>query len=131
MGTNFYMLTPETVCSCCGRGEGRKHIGKSSAGWCFSLHVYPEEGIRDLSDWEKLWATHNIEDEHGNVITVEQMLDCITERSSPRPLEWSHKMLRDNFAVSSPHNLVRHQLRPDWCIGHGAGTWDLLIGDFS
>jgi len=131
MGTNFYMLTPETVCPCCGRGEGRKHIGKSSAGWCFALHVYPDEGINDLADWEKLWATHAIEDEYGDTITAEQLLDRITKRSFPRERPYDPKELRENYAEPGPSGLVRHKLAPGHCIGHGAGTWDLLVGNFS
>ena len=27
------------------------HIGKSSMGWCFSLHVIPDRGINSLGAW--------------------------------------------------------------------------------
>jgi len=54
MGTNYY-LYPASPCKACGRSYEAKHIGKSSAGWCFLLHVIPEEGINDLEDWKKLW----------------------------------------------------------------------------
>ena len=37
MGTNYYLETD--ACDKCGRGDGPLHIGNSSAGWCFALHV--------------------------------------------------------------------------------------------
>ena len=74
MGTNYYLVTE----------EGRKHIGKSSGGWCFSLHVYPEEDINDLQDWIPFWnqltPDKHIEDEYGAIITGEGMLIIICER---------------------------------------------------
>jgi hypothetical protein len=40
----------------CG-GVGKRGVfGKSSGGWTFSLHVYPEDGIKDLADWIPLFA---------------------------------------------------------------------------
>ena len=42
MGTNYYFEDSSEVCECCGRGAESLHIGKSSGGWCFSLHVMPE-----------------------------------------------------------------------------------------
>ena len=36
-------------------GNDVLHIGKSSSGWCFSLHVIPEQGINSLQDWVKLF----------------------------------------------------------------------------
>ena len=38
MGTNYYWQESEP-CAACGRGYEQVHVGKSSAGWCFSLHV--------------------------------------------------------------------------------------------
>ena len=42
MGTNYYLHRPRTnECEHCGRADEAPplHIGKSSSGWCFSLHV--------------------------------------------------------------------------------------------
>ena len=36
MGTNYYL--------------NDRHIGKSSAGWYFALHIYPEENINSLDE---------------------------------------------------------------------------------
>lgn len=82
MGTNYY-LEPKPPCQCCGRPFEQLHIGKSSAGWCFALHVIPERGIKDLDDWVRIW-------------------------SQPEA-----------------------RIVDEYCIGHGAGTLDLLVGEFS
>ena len=58
------------------------HIGKSSAGWFFNLCVYPDFGIKELSDWKKAWMDPNYEiiDEYGHVQTPEEMLGEILNR---------------------------------------------------
>lgn len=89
------------------------HIGKSSAGWAFSLHVIPSLG---LTSWEA-WLDHLskpdvlIENEYGEVLTLEEFRSRVENRSHPNGL------LR--------HNLDRH------CIAHGEGSWDLIQGEFS
>ncbi len=128
MGTNYYLEAPEP-CPCCGRPYDRKHIGKSSAGWCFALHVYPDEGIFDLADWQFKWATSacDIVDEYGRKTTPEQMLSVITERASPYA-DKDASVWR--YAVPGPRNLLRHKLNDTLCVAHGAGTWDCCVGDF-
>jgi len=126
VGTNYYWNSER--CAHCGRGES-KHIGKGSAGWCFLLHIYPDEGINDLPDWEKKWTTGTITNEYDDEVSVAKMKSHITERS------WSGNRVGFNYdrndAVPGPNGLVRCKIS-DWhCIGHGAGTWDLLISDFS
>lgn len=111
MGTNFY-LESKPACETCGRPFEDRHIGKSSMGWCFSLHVYPEDGINDLPDWEKLFSTGRIYDEYGATLTPTEMLARITERSHPR-------------------GLARHPVDGTHTISKGAGTWDCCVGDFS
>jgi hypothetical protein len=146
MGTNFYHETGPAVdypFFAPAWEPERRHIGKSSYGWCFSLHVYPDEGIHDLPDWEKLWAKGGrVVDEYDDKISIEEMRERITDRS--HPAGWDDKnwtagnhytseehMLRMNHAFRGPNNLLRHQLMEGHCIGNGAGTWDLIIGDFS
>ena len=79
MGTNFY-VTEEAPCDKCGRGGSLRHIGKSSAGWCFSLRIYPEDGIHTLDDWKKFWEGKHIENEYGEAFSIKDMLVCITKR---------------------------------------------------
>ena len=112
MGTNFYFeLKP---CECCGRADEPLHIGKSSAGWAFALHVYPEKGINNLRDWEEILRKTNgqVVDEYGGEWNYDQMIDKITNRSHPRGLNRSY--------VDGRH-----------CIGNGEGTYDYMIGEFS
>lgn len=131
VGMNYYLH--ENGCPHCGRGDEPLHIGKSSGGWCFALHVYPDEevGIKNLDDWRAKWSAPNcrIKDEYGQVITPTEMDEIITARKSGTP-PWNEQQRRENHAVAGPNNLVRRELGR-FCIGHGEGTWDLLVGDFS
>jgi len=141
MGTNFYWTKKTDVCPHCGRSDNTKelHIGKSSAGWCFSLHVkHPawtecsDDSLPlDLFEWKELFADPEavITNEYGEVITQEKMIECITNRSFPSAPTAAHFV--HNGGVPGPHNLIRHKLSPDRCIAHGKGTWDLIVGYFS
>jgi len=134
MGTNYFLVKKDNECKHCGRAdEERRHIGKSSGGWCFGLHVYPDEGISDLADWKVLFVVDGvvIENEYGEVIPVDVMVDEITNRSWRRPNPMTDAEMRMNYAVSGPNGLMRHRIASDHCIGHGAGTWDLCVGEFS
>jgi hypothetical protein len=137
MGTNYYWHT--NVCDHCDRGDEPKHIGKSSAGWCFSLHVYPEDGINDLEDWQKLWATpgSSIYDEYGKAVSAAEMLSTITERGRDEAV-WERKPAgysswgefhSKNYSTQGPRGLLRHNYRN--VLKQGAGTWDCITGEFS
>lgn len=88
MGTNYYMKK-SGACPCCKREHKTLHIGKSSAGWCFALHIMPERGINDLEDWQKLWNEPGtiIETEYGDQITPEEMTQVITQRSRDKSVD--------------------------------------------
>lgn len=113
MGTNYYLQVD--CCERCGRSADKMHIGKSSAGWCFSLHVEPDEGISTLEDWVRLWSqpSARIVDEYGDVIPTEEMMRIITKR------KWD-----------GAGGLRRHT-RDSLCLGHGPGTYDFVTGEFS
>lgn len=130
MGTNYYLHT-KAPCPKCGRPYERKHIGKSSGGWCFTLHVIPEEGINDLDDWVKLWNKRGsyILDEYGDRVSKDMMLEIITDRAwkgHGGDTTWFAR----NEAEPGPNGLVRHTIGYG-CVKHGAGTWDCVTGDFS
>jgi hypothetical protein len=129
MGTNYYWYE-KPACACCGREYEPLHIGKSSAGWCFGLHVIPEEGIHDLDDWLERFACEEslIRDEYGDIVDSLDMIGYITRRSSVHV--WTVRELLENHAVSGPNNLARHQLGYN-CVKHGEGTWDCIEGEFS
>lgn len=114
MGTNYY-LHQKPDCECCGRPFEPLHIGKSSGGWCFALHVMPEDNINTLDDWRELWIKPGtfIRNEYGENVLIDDMESIITERTchggKPRRID-----------IDGRH-----------CIGHGAGTWDYIVGEFS
>ncbi len=140
MGTNYY-LYPRGRCPCCGSlPDERLHIGKSSAGWCFSLRV--DDGHKDLDDWIAEWSESGayIEDEYGNEVTKEAMFRIITERCAPgqvpkRPEKpygyssWDEFHLA-NGSEDGPCGLIRRKVDGTFCIGHGDGPWDLVRGEF-
>lgn len=130
MGTNYYYHEKER-CPQCNRPYDALHIGKSSAGWCFSLHVIPDENLNDLSDWIDRWKTTNgvIVDEYGDGVSVGEMLTIIKKRKwkiGELDMDW----YEENNAMPGPNGLSRHHIGP-YCVGHGKGTWDLIPGDFS
>lgn len=127
MGTNYYHT--EAPCPTCNRPSGPEHhIGKSSCGWCFALHVYPEHDINDLADWERLWEKpgSSIHDEYGRKITREEMRKIITERDGNGLLKMTADELAQNDATLYANNLLRRNL-DSRCIGHGEGSWDLCV----
>lgn len=134
MGTNYYWTPPtEEPCPHCGRGPEQprpRHIGKSSAGWCFALHVYPGEGINTLEDWKALWATGGTITAYDEPITVEEMLNTITNRSrdgEPFPADW----LARNHAVPGPRGLARHAIDPPYVIGMGGPERGIHVAPIS
>lgn len=132
MGTNFYLHEPQPeTCPHCGHAPDYEplHIGKSSMGWCFSLHVIPEEGINTLEDWQQRWGKLGavIKDEYGDAITPAEMLQRITEREG-RAGSWDARSLSANHAAPGPNHLARHA--GENCAGHGPGTYDYITGWF-
>lgn len=113
MGTNYY-LYQKPDCECCGRPFEPLHIGKSSAGWCFALHIMPEDGISTLLDWCALWSAPGafIRNEYGEKIPIVQMEQILSHRDD----------LRGGPAK-------RHS--DEYCVGHGDGPWDYILGEFS
>jgi predicted Zn-ribbon and HTH transcriptional regulator len=131
MGTNYYLEPPP--CPTCGHAKKILHVGKSECGWCFTLHVDPKNGIRDLPDWKKLWTVpgYVIKDEYGKVIDAAAMLAIITNREGFDIVQWSEPDYRDSYAEPGPNNLVRYKIDHVRGISHGRGTWDLVVGKFS
>ncbi len=124
MGTNYYLHV--NVCKECGKPEEVMHIGKSSFGWCFSLHVTDQ--IRSLDEWIKLiddlGSKAVIKNEYGDIQTKDQLLSVITDRE-----DYVANCSSDNY--SKYKGLYRHDIGLFHCIGHGEGPWDLITGEFS
>jgi hypothetical protein len=131
MGTNYYWHEkPE--CSHCGREFEGVHIGKSSGGWCFSLHVYPNDNINDWPDWKERLCQpgSHIRNEYGERVTLEEMVAIVTKRAWKSPGTRDVQYLTSNHAAEGPYGLMRHAIGHG-TIAHGEGTWDLLDCDFS
>lgn len=131
MGTNWYLVKQEMVSNILARdslpydhwtamshvhGTGVLHIGKSSGGWRFSLHVMPEHGIHDFMDWMAMatdpeWIIMN---EYLDIINYVELIQLVAYRQS-----------------SPQRELKYHTIDGRHCIGHGSGTWDLILGNFS
>lgn len=139
MGTNYYAITDHRPHG--NKSDERIHIGKSSGRWCFSLHVFPNEGISTLKDWQAIWNNPNINiiDSYNKPISANEMNEIITERWWKRNKKFSasefynseQEFLQMNDAEWGPKGLLRHRIDGKHCIGHGEGTWDLIIGEFS
>lgn len=141
MGTCYYLHPKENP----GDLFEPVHIGKSSHGWCFSLHVIPEKGINDLEDWKPLLKRGLIKNEYYEEFSYEEMLSVITDRSFPDTPEECEKKLKEssawyssyedflekNQAIRGPNNLLRHRIDGHHCIRNGNGTWDCIVGEFS
>ena len=147
MGTNYYLKVGEVQPEGAGGSLGNeipalKHIGKSSCGWCFSLRVYPEEGIETIDDWMKLFEVFGIADEYGRELTAQEMDKVICARGDSRgdsawdekpfPYDnWGH-FHQSNYSEKGPRGLVRSKIcQTTGCVGHGSGTWDYIVGEFS
>ena len=135
VGTNYYWIKPGKKCLSCGTllGEERLHIGKSSAGWVFALHVYPTKNILDLPDWWRLWQQDvtEIRDEYGKLVSRADMLSCVLARmgsdgSGNRENDdrWYHL----NRVERGPFGLARARIDGIHCVGHGSGTYSLNVG---
>ena len=145
MGTNYYAILEETETTCphCERPgylqAVRWHIGKSSFGWCFALHVGSREEPhipKSLDEWREVWKKAvRIEDEYGRGVTTAEMERIILDRDAfgiKNPSRADYDWFRLNMAEPGPHLLARHSIKADrYCVGHGDGTYDLLVGTFS
>jgi len=135
MGVNYYYKTDRRFLldHCEPDEDGLIHIGKSSHGWCFALHVYPPL-IRTLNCWIEVWEIGKclITDEYGCNMTPKEMHTVITDRSHPeRPGYFTRDLLEENFAEVGPNGLLRRKIDGIYCVGHGLGTWDAMVGQFS
>lgn len=136
MGTNYYFKPNKSRYGF--ENMELVHIGKSSGGWCFSLHAHPNLGINDLKDWEDVFNLNigEIENEYNDPITSSEMIAIITARSWKYPRKLDAKFYQQNHAVPGPNGLVRSIIDENHCIGWGNNndinsTWDLFISDFS
>lgn len=142
MGTNYYWHEApcEKPCSHC--TQKGTHIGKSSYGWVFSLHVgwkdYGDPAPMSLAEWKKKFNEPDsyIVDEYNTLVSIEKMLSIITNRS----YEPKNPFLHDAWSEPGPRGLLRSTIKRN-CIGHGdpeddfdtqeSSTWERVVGEFS
>ena len=136
MGTNYFLHSQQ--CLHCGiEQKDKMHLGKSSPGWCFGLHVYPE---LELNDWFDIWSyisfcveeqDYEIKDEYGETILPEVFFAIVWDRHSKQShdAEWFCM----NHAQPGPFGLARHLMDGEHCIGHGGLNMpiDYMVGEFS
>jgi hypothetical protein len=141
MSTNYYLSNPN---------GSKLHLGKSSVGWTFALHVYPGRNINDLSqliahiELEKKDNESIIIDEYGTELTYHGFLEVVAKRYNPRIIKagWDSDWWSDfydseehfhqcNHSIRGPSGLFRRRVDNERCIGHGYGTWDYCVGEFS
>lgn len=121
MGTNYYVVNIN--CDLPGKAL---HIGKSNCGWVFLLRIYPDKNINNLKDWIPFFQKGEIYNSCGFIISFEDMLNIIQDRRiAVRPFK------PPVGSLLGPNNLLRNQIDNRFCVGHGEGTWDYIIKDFS
>lgn len=155
MGTNYYAVFDEKdvlPAPACDDGPNIVHLGKSSIGWRFSLHVYPEQGIMNLLDVmsDILFTARRIQDEYKVNYTIAEFLEIVTERERkvtypidiPAPLQsYIYRIhnredlveyYRDHLGYElDDKNLIIHPIDRDHCIGNAKNrTFDFIIGQF-
>lgn len=131
MGTNYYARTGDS-------NRPLLHIGKSSMGWCFALHVMnmDESGtvpLTNLNEWMMYLGCPGIDivDEYFQEYSLETFMDIVTNRAHWSQPSWDEATYEQNHAEPGPNNLARSKIDGTHCIGHGPGTWDLIINDFT
>lgn len=141
VGTNYY-LHEKPACPCCGHREKPIHIGKSSWGWVFSLHVgqvredtFDKYGNRQvhcvssLREWIKKWSEpgSEIKDEYGEDVTSEEMLAIIISSSGYKASDVV-KTDDSKFEITE-EGLTRFKVDYEngiYCMGHGDNYSDTL-----
>ena len=134
MGTNYYFIEERDKCSCCGRSDEKEtHIGKSSYGWHFILRVYPNHHLNNYADW-KTYLTSTcgrIIDEYGQRFQPSELFTIIENRSAEKSSFLASLPNTDGDSEIGLNNLLRMKIDGRFCVGHGEGTYDYAIGDFS
>jgi hypothetical protein len=126
MGTNYYIRDVSEICQHCKQPQSTDyHIGKRSSGWVFSLHV--TDDIPTLSEIQSLWEYRQIEDEYGNVLSADKMLEIIkTPSTLPTALRASlistpttpHGIWDDKLQAYRPTHNVHSQEDTYTCLNY-------------
>ena len=129
MGTNYYIKVDEEQMDnpilediWYDKSARLVHFGKQSAGWVFTLHVYPELGIMNLDDMVELL------DEVGEWQWVSgTWTSCLINEYEEVT---SEMVMMDNLLSAPKHDVNRCPIDYKHCIGHGKYA-DYVIGNWS
>ena len=80
MGTNYYLNTD--YCPCCGHPRKKVHLGKSSYGWKFLFRK--SKKVRDFESFCEFIKTGSIENEYGEEVDKEDLLDLIDSEQTDK-----------------------------------------------
>ena len=83
MGTNYYLKTD--FCPCCGQPRKKIHLGKSSYGYKFLFHK--SKKICNFESFCELLKTGIIENEYGEEIDKDFLLDLIESKQTDKKHE--------------------------------------------
>lgn len=132
-----------------GRDTGRSSAtiwsvmtGKPTHYSGFDAPYDPADFGRCFEDWQRLWwrETTLILSSDGYYMSPGDIEAEITERGHPVAWgdpkkilpsgykSWAH-FHEVNHSEEGPNGILRRRIGGN-CIGHGAGTWDLIVGEF-
>ena len=139
MGTNYYLH--QSVCESCGRGDNELHIGKSSAGWAFALHVGDAGSGQPASvtEWMSVLSSPDgiIRDEYDCQVSLIELLRTMFHRAGgPKTKDADPANMGDSSRYDPDVNLWRASVASvnprDYSATPIPGcTVDLCRGDFS
>lgn len=120
MGTNYYWRY--NICPHCGRYD-EVHIGKSSAGWQFTLHGYRDTDpevelsvkVMSWKDWKELLSREGkIFNEYGNEVPL---ADLVANVEAPE-----RKSMLNHYDYCQEHH--EGCLESMWKDSEGYCLWD-------
>lgn len=104
----------------------RINIGKSSSGWKFCLHIYPNHNINSFKDWYDILQNDEyiIIDEYNEEINKNEMINIITKKARVYKKEDTGKII-DNQYIVSEVGLLQHSYQGFIVVENE--TYDYLI----
>ena len=114
MGTNYYVATNH--CECCDRYDEEYHIGKSSMGWAFSFHGYPDERLISWAAWKEFLKDKIIMDEYHERIDYDWFVKMIETYKAPGYInpQTGKKNLQRNDAIKKDKYFYGHDPDDEW-----------------
>jgi hypothetical protein len=123
MGMNYYFV----------EGEKRLHIGKSSSGWYFLMHIYPH--IPNWDAWQNYIIQHRkgrIVCESGNECSLDQLTEQVEERKGDDAdiltLTLMDQMEKEQIEMDPQTHLFR--THSNIYTQKREGTWEYVNYDF-